>query len=305
MATFYLVNKVKVGVQTYYPGDLIDDAQDDSAGIAAAGGRLYPSANATVASAAALAQGLTLRGQHEQAAGIMLAAASKADALGADTVTVASTTATNQTTTATNQAATATNQAAGVEHVVSFAPTLLPAAGVTIHAQDPGGGALNLVAGFTIPLPGRNIAITRSAAGPANVTYAVTWNSVGGGTFVENIVVPSGGTTAGTLSGLGIVSITTSVDPVSTTDFVTGVGVNLGIVFSGTPVVSMNSVREAAASFDGASGTVFPTTAPDGAKAFAFLVTGHLHNHTQDSHNHVQDAHGHTQNAHAHSATIS
>jgi len=111
MSTFFLVNKVRLGVRTLLPGAPINDAVDDTAAIEAAGGRLYPSANATVAAAAALAQSLALRGQHDQAAGIMLAAASKADALGADTATadnatpaIVNATATNQNTTAENLA---------------------------------------------------------------------------------------------------------------------------------------------------------------------------------------------------------
>lgn len=309
MATYYLINKTKVGTRVYYPGDLLDDSVDDTAGVAAAGGRLYASGNATVAAAAAQANGLRLRGQHEQAAGIMLAAASKADVLGVDTATAASTTATNASGTAsvTNANATATNQASGVEHMVLIPPTALPAAGVTVHAQDAGGGALNLTTGFTVPLPARTLVITRSAAGPASVDYEVTWNLPGGGTYAETVAVASGASGESAIAGLGIASITTSVDPVSTTDFDTGDGFSLGMVFSGTPVLSVDGVRESPAGYDDASGTIVPTTAPDGAKAFTVLVTAQLHTHTQDAHTHTAtDAgHTHTQAAHTHAITLS
>jgi hypothetical protein len=80
MSTFYLVNRIKLGTRLLLPGALIDDAQEDTAAIAAAGGLLITSSDATIATAAALAQQLSLRGQHLDAAFIMLAAATKSSA---------------------------------------------------------------------------------------------------------------------------------------------------------------------------------------------------------------------------------
>lgn len=77
MSTFFLVNKIRYGTRTLQPGALIDDAQDDVAGIRANGGYLVPSSNATIAQAAAIAQALSARGQWQEAAYIMLAAASQ------------------------------------------------------------------------------------------------------------------------------------------------------------------------------------------------------------------------------------
>lgn len=80
MSTFYLVNKIRYGTRTLQPGALIDSAQDDTAGIAANGGFLIPSSDATIASAAAIAQALSLRGQWQEAAFVMMAAATKSAA---------------------------------------------------------------------------------------------------------------------------------------------------------------------------------------------------------------------------------
>lgn len=49
MATYYLINATRIGTRLIWPGTLIDSAQEDTAAIQAAGGRLYASANATVA----------------------------------------------------------------------------------------------------------------------------------------------------------------------------------------------------------------------------------------------------------------
>ena len=78
MSTSFLVNKIRYGTRTLHPGASIDSAQDDVAGIQANGGYLVPSSNATVAAAATLAQGLSARGQWQEAAFIMLAAAAQA-----------------------------------------------------------------------------------------------------------------------------------------------------------------------------------------------------------------------------------
>lgn len=56
MSTFYLINTVYVGTQKYFAGEKFDDSKDDTAGIAAAGGILWPSADSTVSAQAALVQ---------------------------------------------------------------------------------------------------------------------------------------------------------------------------------------------------------------------------------------------------------
>lgn len=81
MSQFFLINRVKIattgGVHTYSPGALIDDAQDPVSSIQAAGGVLYPSTDATIAAAALIAQALVARGQYQDAAFTMAAAAAQ------------------------------------------------------------------------------------------------------------------------------------------------------------------------------------------------------------------------------------
>lgn len=65
MATYYLVNTVTVGTTKHFPGEYIDSAQHDTAAIETAGGLLWPSSDATVASAATKAQQMKLLGRNE------------------------------------------------------------------------------------------------------------------------------------------------------------------------------------------------------------------------------------------------
>jgi len=63
MATWYLLNDVRVGTQLYKAGQYIDDSQIASAPILTVGGMLWPSTDAKVAAAAAVVQKLRLQGQ--------------------------------------------------------------------------------------------------------------------------------------------------------------------------------------------------------------------------------------------------
>jgi len=63
MATFYLLNTVRVGTYQMTAGDLIDDSIDDVTAIATAGGVLWPSSDSGVAVAAAQCQKLRKQGQ--------------------------------------------------------------------------------------------------------------------------------------------------------------------------------------------------------------------------------------------------
>lgn len=56
MATYYLINTTIVGTTKYLSGDLLDSAVHPTTSIAAAGGILWPSADADVAAAAVIAQ---------------------------------------------------------------------------------------------------------------------------------------------------------------------------------------------------------------------------------------------------------
>lgn len=80
MSTYYLINSVRLGTQRLSPGALINSAFDDVAAIQANGGLLIASSDATIATAATIAQQLVVRGNFNEAAGVMLAAATKSSA---------------------------------------------------------------------------------------------------------------------------------------------------------------------------------------------------------------------------------
>lgn len=223
--------------------------------------------------------------------------------------TVSGTTATNNSGTA---AVTAGTTVTGISlasyrspKLAVLPPTAMPVKGVAMHLQDPGGAALNLVAGFTLPLPRRNLEIIRSNAGPASVDYVVTGKAPDGTVISETISAAINATTAGLLAFDVIDSIVTSVDPVSTTDFKTGVGFGIGEAFTAaSAVLSVDGVVESIVSQDIASGTIVPTTPPDGTKTFCvqYLTVSHNHAITDAGHTHsvADSGHTHSQNSHTH-----
>lgn len=62
MATFFLINSVRVGTTLHFAGSLINDLHDNVAGIQSVGGTLIPSNNPVVAAAATQAQEARRRG---------------------------------------------------------------------------------------------------------------------------------------------------------------------------------------------------------------------------------------------------
>lgn len=288
MATFYLLNSIRVGTLFVWAGSLLDDTVDDTTEIAAAGGQLVASATTGMSAASTLALGVKARGgTPDEATSIMKAAY---DAY--QTATEAS----HDTVGA--ESAHTHAVASGVTGISSdstrqmkcrdFAPTSLPAPAVTIHAQDAGGGALALVAGFTNPLPRRSMIISRGAGGPASVDYTCSFTRPDGSTGTEVVAVaPSG--TGETVNAAEWTGVSTTVDPVSTSDFETGTGFSVGEVMDATavPVLAVDSVVEAVVSSVLASGTIFPTTAPDGLKAMTVqYLAGHTHGVTDAGHAH-------------------
>lgn len=164
-------------------------------------------------------------------------------------------------------------------HMVCLSATALPAAGVSMHATDAGGAALALVAGFTSPLPARSLVITRSNVGPASVDYLATWTLADGTTATETISCGKNGTSESTIAGV-LTSVTTTVDPVSSSAFATGTGFSIGgpFVLAGA-ALSFVAVREAIVSSHAASGTIFPTTAPSGLGAYTINAIMSSHSH--------------------------
>ena len=315
MSTTYLINRVRVGTRTYLPGVLIDDAVDPATAITDAGGRLYASSNPTVAAAASLAQSLSLRGQHDQALGIMLAAASQADALGADTATAANATPAIVNATATNQNATAVNLAEQRSNHVRY--TNVPAADLVsiVATLDPvADGALVLASQPVVPCKLQ----IRIIDGDSSIS-AGTVDLVGVGPSGEGVTqsIPlTGGTqtvtTAGAYATLTSATVVGVVGAAAGDSISIGASAHLGLPGARSPVAAgyvvyksnVDDANEAVGTVDATAGTISPTTAPNGVHEYDFwyrysLTVGQL------AHTHVQDAHGHTQAAHTHAITLS
>jgi len=293
MAQFLLLNAVKTATASLKPGDVIDDHNVDILQVQTSGGMLVAAGDPVLD---AVADALQKRGSPPELAGPVMLAAYIAMV---ERNIVAHNTVDSHTTGVAVDSHTTGAAVAGmyVECLGSWGKSLL-APGVTVHAQDAGGGALNLIAGFTNHLPRRTLAITRSAAGPANVTYTCYYTGPGGTSATTQVVVPSGGTGTTLVAGEWT-RVTTTVDPVSTSNFVTGAGFSVGIVIQAgtTPILSCNGVIDAIASSDLTTGTITPSTAPDAAKEFcvwtssnhqhALTDAGHVHTITDAGHIHT------------------
>lgn len=137
MATYYLINPIRLGTRTYNPGTLIDSTVDDVTALQNAGARLITSSNATVAAAATAAQQIKLRGGTSlEMFAVMVNAADAADEA---SITV-------QTRTLRIQEADLTDAVAGEAQVVNIGAALPTGAVVIGHevkldTQFTGGGA--------------------------------------------------------------------------------------------------------------------------------------------------------------------
>jgi hypothetical protein len=296
MNTYFLINKVRVAGRAYLPGTLIDDAVDPATAITDAGGRLYASANPTVATAAVIAQQLSLRGQHEQATGIMLAAASKADALGADTASAANATPLID-------AATATNVAE--ERCGHVRYTNVPAADLVsiVAALDPiADGALTIAAQPVVPCKLQ----VRIVDANNSVTGDVVLVGVGpSGEAVGQTIPLTGGTRTVTTTQAyaTLTSATVSGVAGAAAGDTIGIGASaaIGLPRQHTPAggnltvykASANDANEAVGTVDATAGTIVPTTAPNGTNDYDFWYRYAL-TPTQNSHTHTQAAHTHT-----------
>jgi hypothetical protein len=166
---------------------------------------------------------------------------------------------------ATNRIASRTDR-----RVTVFPGVLLPAGdGFTMHAQDPGGSALNLTTGWSNLLPYRGLKITRSDAGPATVTYGINMEFTDGEQGGFNLIVPRNGSAETHLAGK-VVSVSTQVDPVSTSDFVAGKAFSVGFKCVNIYAVSCDGIIGGLDTWNtGREATIVPDTAPNGVHCYA------------------------------------
>jgi len=163
----------------------------------------------------------------------------------------------------------------------------LAAAGTNYVAQYAAGAPLNDAGPFTQFVPSRTAQIVLGAGGAATVVYTIDGTSPRGDAQQEIISTAGGGagTYQGTLAFATITNIASDFDPLGTTDLQVGVGFGLGEVCTNIDSVGVAGVLEAPVSVDVATGTVIPTTAPNGAVIYTVVYrvqptitdAGHTH----------------------------
>jgi hypothetical protein len=206
-------------------------------------------------------------------------------------------TAVNNTVVATNQNSTPVITAAKIRMQQNLGALAAP--GTNYVAQYAAGAALDDAVGpFTQMVPPRTVQIARGGAGAATV-YTITGTDCDNAVLTETINSNGAVTVEGTRAFKTITRVQSNVDPTVTTDIKAGKGFGLGGAVSDVDAVGLNGVLEAPASYHAASGTVVPTTAPNGTRLFSVDYRV-LPTATQAAHGHVQDTHNHTQVAHTH-----
>jgi len=158
--------------------------------------------------------------------------------------------------------------------VTVFPGALLPAGdGFTMHVQDPGGALLNLTTGWSTLLPHRGLKITRSDAGPATVNYSINMEFTDGEQGGFNLTVPRNGSAETHLAGK-VISVSTQVDPVSTSDFVAGKAFSVGFKCADIYTVSCDGLIGGLDTWNaGREATIVPDTAPNGVHCYAVEAT--------------------------------
>jgi len=85
MATWYLMNNIRVATTFHFAGEFLDDSKENTSLITGAGGQLWPSSDAAIAAAAANAQSVKLRGGSPEECSQIMLGGMAASVLGAET----------------------------------------------------------------------------------------------------------------------------------------------------------------------------------------------------------------------------
>lgn len=172
-----------------------------------------------------------------------------------------------------------TNDTALVFDAVFPAPL---AAGTAMHAQVAAGAALNVTTGFTNPLPSRTARIVLGVGGANPVVYTIDGVGMDGRSTTDTINATGAGTYDGVKAFREVTKLSSNIDPGGTTDLQTGPG--LGIpsthptdVLSSIDLLSCDGIVEAGTK-TASSGTVIPSTAPNGVRNYVVRGTrSHVH----------------------------
>ena len=155
----------------------------------------------------------------------------------------------------------------------------LATAGTAYHAAYTAGAPISDAVGpWTMPFPRRTVQVVL-AGGGANPVVVTVAGTAPDGTVVSDAISCAGvGTYEGTKAFDTITSVSSNVDPLANTTLNTGKGFGTVVPFVALQALGVSGVLEAAASNHAASGTVVPTTSPDGTKSFAVRYTAtHVH----------------------------
>lgn len=281
MATYYLINNVRVGTIRMYAGALIDSVQDDVSAIQASGGVLVDSSEPTVAAAAEIAQAMRRAGADpNQLESVMLAARNQS------LDTVGNATATNQNATAVNQSTRDTRHERIVNpepNVVSYGTLADDATSANASAQP--NRPTTLRVSFASGYDGGDVTVHGSAPDGTVVeeTFTAGSGTVEVGTKVFALLDATGSFTAdGSGTGSELATVVAGDD--------------IGLACRNATVVKVTE-DDVDAAFTQAAGQITegsftPTTAKDGTVDYDVWYTVD-HTHTQDAHSHTQDAHSH------------
>lgn len=280
MATWYLMNTIRVGTRQHFAGEYIDDAIESTAALISAGAKLVASATTGMATAAGEAQAAVKRGNSAIAESIMnaaLDATQGATLLSQDTV----------------DAATATNAATVASKVFALGAPAAPNT-TAVHAGFAGNDAASAFPGpFTNPDQPRNATVTFAAGwdgGDVDLAGTDHFDAAQTELFASNPGATSAGTktwktiTGATKSAVGAAADTASIGTGKIVGIIDSTGA--GVVLDDTAgMLTADGVGEAG-SFDSVNNSVDPTTAPDGSVEFAVVVNVE-HTHTQAAHTHT------------------
>ncbi len=284
MATWYLINNIRVGTVARYAGTLIDDAQNDTTPILAAGGLLYPSATPGLATASAIAESFVRAGNSPMAESVMLAAL---DAVQSGQIT-------------TNAAQIAAQDTVGntvATNLRTASATYLDLGVPAARADNAVHAAYNADQPVAFPGPITNPDVPRNLT----VTFAALWDGgdvvvdgeIDGIAVTETFVANPGATVVGTVMFDTVTAIEKTLVGAAAAAAEVGVGDVLCLHDNGTPVTLANNAAlllvdlvPEAGTVDVAESSIAPTTVPDGIVNFTALVNA-THTHTQVAHNHT------------------
>lgn len=256
MSTYYLVNSVRIGTQRLSPGALINSAFDDIAAIQANGGLLIASSDTTIATAAAIAQQLVIRGNFNEAAGVMLAAATKS-AAGDDLVS--------------NLASTATGKGASTigifDNAALFTATDVEAALAEVKViADAGVGAVKRTV---------TIAYNNAALIAANTNGAVATINIGATLPANARILSADGRSFTAFSGASMATFNLQIGTSGDIDAIISACDLLGAAVDGGPSTFTRGIRPNK-TFATIGAQLIATLTPDGSHKSSDLTAGSI-----------------------------